>query len=217
MALFLTCKRMYADVMRFMADATAFEVYDLESLRMLQSGVIATRLTSHSTFTECVLPSLKELRITLKFPLSAYEEMEILVDITGSQSPMIDSLISSWMQLGSAVEGLGQLKRLQVWLDHEETCSWSVVNERAALSPVLEISNNRDLDIYLNLPKIPPNMIHTERHYNENDENLSLSISRRHRQRVHGVDAGGGSIKEKFKPDLLESDILSEKRVEKIA
>ncbi|KAF2176893.1 hypothetical protein K469DRAFT_812277 [Zopfia rhizophila CBS 207.26] len=205
-ALLLACKRMCIDVVEMMADIAVFQINDLDMLRILvlHSSVLKPGRSSTfaSTFLSCVLPSLKELHISLRLSLSIYGALENAGNSTGSESSSMDHSISAWTGLRPAIERLGNLRRLRIWLDHGEPCSWSMVNERAVLSPLAPLSNNPNLDISIDLPKLHPKWENPDRHFTEDSPPLTLTIHRRYRQRYHGVESSDGSIDAKHDPDF---------------
>ncbi|KAF2789376.1 hypothetical protein K505DRAFT_284515 [Melanomma pulvis-pyrius CBS 109.77] len=203
-ALFLVCKRMFVDFAEMIADIAAFHINDLETLSILdpQSRVLTSAPSFSSMLAACVVPSLKELHINLRLPLSSYEALEKAVDSTGSEPSSMDHSISAWTGLCPAIEGLSELRRLRIWLDHAEPCTWSMVNERAVLSPLAPLSNNPNLDISIDLPKLHPKWEDLDRHYTEDSSPLPLTIHRRYRQRCHGIESSDGSFGTKHSPDF---------------
>jgi hypothetical protein len=147
----------FTDVAEAIADTVAIEINDCDTLGSLvwTSGpeVLISGQSCTSILFGCVLPNLKELGISLKPPLAAYEEFEYADDSVSSKSPFT----SAWKALPPAIEHMSRLRKLRIWLDHEEPCSWSMVNERAALSPLASISNNPNLSVSINLPNCIPN------------------------------------------------------------
>jgi hypothetical protein len=146
----------FTDVAEAIADTVAIEINDCDTLGSLVSNSGPEALISGQSCTSilfgCVLPNLKELGISLKPPLAAYEEFEYADDSVSSKSPFT----SAWKALPPAIEHMSRLRKLRIWLDHEEPCSWSMVNERAALSPLASISNNPNLSVSINLPNCIP-------------------------------------------------------------
>jgi len=204
-----------------MADIAAFQINDLDALRILvpQSGVLKSGRSSTSTLLNCVLPSLKELDISLRLPLSAYDALENAGNSTGSKSSSMDHSISAWTGLRPAIERLSKLRRLRIWLDHGERCPWSMVNERAVLSPLAPLSNNPNLDISIDLPKLHPKWENPDQHFTEDSPPLTLTIHRRYRQRYHGIESSDGSIRVEYDPDfpiLHELALMEDMTVEEV-
>jgi hypothetical protein len=160
--------------------------------------VLASGRSCTSNLLGCVLPNLKELSISLRLSLATYEALENAGDSGSSKS----LLISAWTELPFALDYLSRLRRLQIWLDHEEPCSWSVVNERAVLSPLVSLSSNPELDVSINLPKLHPKWEAPERHFTEDSPQLPIAIHRRYRQRYHGVEDSNANLCVKFESDF---------------
>jgi hypothetical protein len=149
----------------------------------------------------CVLPNLKELGINLKLPLAAYKELESAGESTSSTP----SFTSAWTALPLAVEHISRLRKLRIWLDHRQPCSWSMVNERAVLSPLAPLaspSNNPHLDVSINLPKLHPKWETPDRHFTKDSPPLPIAIHRRYRQRYHGVEQKDGSLRVQYESDF---------------
>ena len=204
-----------------MADVAAFQINDLDALRILvpQSGVLKSGRSSTSTLLNCVLPSLKKLDISLRLPLSAYDALENASDPTSSESSSMDHSISAWTGLRPAIERLSKLRRLRIWLDHGERCPWSMVNERAVLSPLAPLSNNPNLDISIDLPKLHPKWENLDRHFTEDSPPPTLTIHRRYRQRYHGIESSDGSIRVEYGPDfptLHELALMEDMTIEQV-
>ena len=80
---------------------------------------------------------------------------------------------------------LPQLRKLQVWLDHNGKDYWSVVNERVVLAPMEALKTiNPELELVCALPKVHPKVEDRQRHYlpgDEEDESFSSSRLEFHR------------------------------------
>ncbi|KAF2265278.1 hypothetical protein CC78DRAFT_205757 [Lojkania enalia] len=200
MALFLVCKRMFSDIMEMMADIAVVYINDLDTLRslVLISSELESRRSSTSILLVSILPNLKELSINLRLPLDTYKALDNTSNSAGSES----LLSSVWMGLPLAIEHLSKLRRLRIWLDHEEPCSWSIVNERAVLSPLASLSNIPNLEVSIDLAKLHPKWESPHRHFTEDTPLLPLAIHRRYRQRYYGIETGDGSIRVEHSPDF---------------
>lgn len=77
-----------------------------------------------------------------------------------------------------------------------------MVNERAVLSPLAPLSNNLNLDISIDLPKLHPKWEKPDRHFTEDSPPLALTIHRRYRQRYHGIESSDASIRVEYDPDF---------------
>jgi hypothetical protein len=87
-----------------------------------------------------------------------------------------------------------------MWLDHDEPCSWSMVNERAVLSALASLSTN--LDISIDLPKFHPKWERPDWHFTKDILQLPVFIHRRYRQRHHIVEDTDGSLSILHEPDF---------------
>ena len=175
---------------------------DLNTLGVLvlnsDPDVLASGQSCTSTLLAYILPNLRELRISLRLSLATYEELENAGKPTFSKS----SVIFVWTELPLALEHLSRLKRLRIWLDHDEPCSWSVVNERAILSPLASLSNNPTLDVSFDLPKLHPKWETPGRHFTEDCSPLPINFHRRYRQRFHALKDRDGNLYEKYASDF---------------
>jgi hypothetical protein len=188
----LTTSFRLTDVAAAISDHTTCSVHDLATL-----GVIVSNLNSPvpgaysprtSMFLQCLLSHLKYLSISLRLPLAAYEAMES-APVSSQPSP-----VSAWSDLPRAIARMGKLRRLNIWLDHDEACVWTAVNERAFLSPLAPLSNCPDLDVSINLPNLHPKWETPERHFTEDSDPFPLVIHRRCRQRQHSVKGREGGL-----------------------
>ncbi|KAF2865233.1 hypothetical protein BDV95DRAFT_612827 [Massariosphaeria phaeospora] len=204
MSLLLVCKRMYTDIIETMVDLTAIQINDLETLSLLAPegrGMLGSEPSSPtSVLSTYLLPNLKYLHITLRLPFSIYEALEHVPDFS-STSNSEPSLLSAWTDIRLTInEHLPKLRELRIWLDHDGLESWSLLNERAVLSPLASLSNNPRLQVSINLPKLHPRWESAERHFINDSSALPLIIHRRYRQRHHGIvnpRDGSLSIEEK--------------------
>ncbi|KAF2650552.1 hypothetical protein K491DRAFT_128108 [Lophiostoma macrostomum CBS 122681] len=200
--LFHVCKRIFFEVAETIADVTTFHVNDLDTLRNLVSlpSELESGRSSTSILFGFILPNLKELNISLRLDLDTYKAFDNTGDSGGSES----SLSSAWTGLLLANKHSSQLRRLWIWLDHTDPCSWSVVNERAVLSPFAALANDLNLEVSIDLPKLHPKWESPHRHFTEESPRLPLAIHRRHRQRYHGIERSDGSICVEYKADFPE-------------
>jgi hypothetical protein len=183
-----------------MADSTVAHVNDLDTLRDLvplpsehESGRSSTSITSGF-----ILPNLEELRISLRLDLDTYTALDDVGDSVGSQS----SLSSAWTGLLLAIQHMSKLRRLRIWVDHKDACSWSVVNEHAVLSPLASLGNSPNLEYSIDLPKLHPKWESPHRHFTEDSPPSPLAIHRRYRQRYHGIEKSDGIICVEYSADF---------------
>jgi hypothetical protein len=192
----------FTDFAETIADTVAIQINDFDSVKILVSNSGSSMLDSArsptSSILDCLLPNLKHLSISLRFPLATLEALEN-ANISASPSP---SLISAWIKLPIAIKHMSKLRKLQIWLDHGEPCSWSLVNERAILSPLAFLSNIPSLEFCISLPKLHPKWEQPDRHFTEDDQPLPFALHRRYRQRNHAIEASDGSLRVKYEPDF---------------
>jgi hypothetical protein len=185
-----------------LAETSVIQINDIDTLKLLSSNLKPRNPVTGSSFTsnflECAIPNITELSVDLRLPLAAFHTFE-----NGTRSAPYDpSLISGFTELPLIVARTTKLKRLYIWLDHDEPCSWSIVNERAILSSLESLSANVELEVSVNLPKLHPKWESPDRHFNEEGPACLLGIHRRFRQRVHTITRDDGSLHEKHEPDF---------------
>jgi len=148
---------MYIDVVDFTADMAVFNVTDLDTLnRLLQrAGTSSSGISSSFSFLTSVLPYIRKLNITLRSPPA------------GALTASWASQLTIWLRLCPAIAQLKELRRLRIWLDHNDQSSWSIVNERAILSPLTPLTSISNLNISVNLPKLHPHLERPDRHFGE--------------------------------------------------
>jgi hypothetical protein len=112
------------------------------------------------------------------------------------------SPVSAWLELPHAIPLMNKLRKLHIWLDHDEPCTWTTVNERAVLSPLASLSTLPHLEVSINLPKLHPKWETLDKHFMEDSGQLPLPIHRRYRQRSHGVEDRNGNLKAVDKADF---------------
>ncbi|KAF2108846.1 hypothetical protein BDV96DRAFT_636546 [Lophiotrema nucula] len=111
--------------------------------------------------------------------------------------------LSTWTQLGSTLGNLEELRVLRVWLDHDKSCTWTVVNERAILAPLTQFSSTTNINISLSLPKLHPRFERDDYHFISTDQ-TPFNLHRRVRQRFHVLEDLRGDLQVLFKPDFPE-------------
>lgn len=182
-----------------MVDLATIQIDDLNTLRVFISSLNTIRLEYGRPNIPILLRrafvNVKDLSINLRLPLAAYNALED----TG-RSTLEPSLISTWTEIVPALKSLSRLRRLHIWLDHDEPRSWLLVNERAVVSPLASLST--DLDISIDLPKLHPKLENPDWHFMEDTPQVPLSIHRRYRQRRHIVNYRNGTLVLLHKPDF---------------
>lgn len=178
-----------------MARASIIHITDLETINYLNKGLTKTP-TIPNIFPSLLLEAT-QLSITLRLPLEFYQLLEVLEEDIASDSQQD---IKTWLQLGSTISKLKDLTKLWIWLDHDELCSWSVVNERAVISPLKQLSSTSNLNICVYLPKLHPRLECEDRHLIHKPQLFDLQ--RPLRQRYHAKKTEDGSLKVIHQPDF---------------
>ncbi|KAF2647223.1 hypothetical protein K491DRAFT_741649 [Lophiostoma macrostomum CBS 122681] len=170
------CKQVYNEVHALMASNTMFQITDLETLCYASTSkdTGARQLSFLHDVGRRVIANLVRLDITLRLPLSVWESIESGTSMLASPQAV------AWMGIGTAIGQLQRLTKLSIWLDHDQQCSWSAVNERCILAPLLPLAKI----LRLVLPKLHPDLETSERHFTE-DSASPFQIRRVLRQRYH--------------------------------
>ncbi|KAH7347073.1 hypothetical protein BKA66DRAFT_477783 [Pyrenochaeta sp. MPI-SDFR-AT-0127] len=201
-ALFLTCKRMLIEFAETTADLVVIHVNDIFSLDLVVSNALSHAPGSDrfvtSTLLSYILPNLKALSISMRLPRAAFTAHEAASISTSS----LPSLIYTFNKIPLAIGYMSKLRRLRICLDHDEPCTWSVVDERATLSPLAPLGNLPRLDVTINLPKLHPKWESPDKHFTDDSALPPLVIHRRYRQRYHGIESRDGAILVKYAPDF---------------
>jgi len=147
---------------------------------------------------EVPVSNVIRLSITLKLPLAFFWSVERLScnDPASSETDSAAQQASIWQRLGSTLGRFKALKKLDLWLDHNETQYWAVVNERSTLDPLLAQLNRRcDLEVTITLPMLHPRFENDERHYIEEKITPNVRVHRVLRQKRHAVTNATGDIR----------------------
>lgn len=184
------------DVIDLIADTTTIHINDINTLEKLTSD-FHSRETRSSLITKFLIPRIKELHINLKIPIAAFSAIESACEA----SVLYPIQSSAWTNFPRLTTHMSRLCKLNIWLDHNEFCSWSVVNERAALS-YLEAIQRPNINISINLPKLHPKWESAQRHFLRDDVRTPMRIHRRNRQRVHGIVHSDGRMETLWAPDF---------------
>jgi hypothetical protein len=166
--------------------------------------------------TQEVIPSISpdlllkitRLSVVLKLQLQFYQSLDNLED---AREDTRDD-IGAWSRFDSNIRRLPRLKKLQIWFEHNDPCTWTVVNERVLLAPLIRLCEAKSLDITLSLPKLHPKFIQDSRHYTS-EVTIPFRLYRRLRQRYHANTDPHSMSKTDYKPDfpyLLEVIDFSE-------
>ena len=188
-----------------------FNVTDLDTLGCLlqRVGTSFSEISSASDYLTSVLPCIRRLDITLRLPLPICKALENPEADSSSGSPPAGastagwaSQLAAWLRLCPAIAQLKELQRLQIWLDHDDPSSWSVVNERAILSPLTPLTNIPHLNFSINLPKLHPGLERLDRHFGEDSPAPTFKIQRRLRQSYHGKETSEGHFRVSYEADF---------------
>ncbi|KAH7086984.1 hypothetical protein FB567DRAFT_56509 [Paraphoma chrysanthemicola] len=200
-ALFLTCKRWLFEAAERVADTVIIHVNDIDTLGFViaaaLSGEIGPDRSVTSTVRTLIVQNLTSLDIGMRLSLSTYS-----AHATSETLSRTASLHSTFNSMPFAIERMTRLRRLRIWLDHDEPCSWSMVNERALLSPLAPLANLPSLQSSVSLPKLHPKWEAAGRHYTNASAPQPFAVHRRVRQRYHGIKSNDGTLGVEYKPDF---------------
>ncbi|ORY08472.1 hypothetical protein BCR34DRAFT_569889 [Clohesyomyces aquaticus] len=191
---------MFIDYAEWMAEISALHINNINTLKFVISQFVALCPGPDPTFSLCrrVLQTLRELDISLRLPILSYtstfdQNPELKKFLSSASQSSADILDATSTKIPPAVQHLGKLRRLRIWLDHIEAyCGWTVINERAALAPLEPLGDIPNLCVSVNLPKLHPRRDSAEMHFTENSPPSKLAIIRRYRQRYHCVTLRDG-------------------------
>lgn len=166
-----------------------------------------------SEFLRHFVPNVKELHIVLNLPRSDYEGLERFPaprEIASSTSPSTSDLLkATWLRIPTAINSMHHLQKLNIWLDLNAPFSWSILNERAILSPLLPFHNS-PTNILINLPILHPKHENPSRHFTSDTDPFPIPIHRRYRAQIRTATASNGSVYEMVRLDYPQcSDFAS--------
>ena len=201
----------FVDVVDFMANMAVFNVTDLNTLGCLlqRAGTSFSETSSVSNYLTSVLPCIRRLDITLRLPLPICKALEYPEANSSPGSPPASALTASWasqltawLHLCPAIAQLKELQRLQIWLDHDDPLSWSIINERAILSPLAPLTNIPHFNFSINLPKLHPGLERLDRHFGEDSPAPTFKIQRRLRQSYHSKETSECHFRVSYEADF---------------
>jgi hypothetical protein len=208
----------YTDIVNFTVNLAAVHITDLNTLDHVL--LEATKAPSLPRNLANNLLLVQNLSIVMRLPLAACEALETPEDQHSSASSTTTT--TAWLKLFPAITKPERLRRLHIWLDHDSPLSWSVVSERAILSPLSALTNIPGLKISVNLPKLHPLHETPNRHFTRECPTPPFDIERRLRQRYHAVESSRGQFGARWHADfpylLYDSDYedMSENEIEEI-
>ncbi|KAH7401210.1 hypothetical protein BKA66DRAFT_405926 [Pyrenochaeta sp. MPI-SDFR-AT-0127] len=169
------------EVVDLLARTAIIHITDLRMIRWLHEMMAIPLM--HPRIVSSLALALTHLQMTLRLPLIFYQLLECQEDANDSKLELAGA-IDTWLQLPATLIRMKQLSKFCIWLDHDEPCSWSVVNERALLAPITRLSGSRNLTISIVLPKLHPKLESDDRHFISGSP-ISFQLYRRLRQRWH--------------------------------
>ncbi|KAH5750103.1 hypothetical protein HBI88_243360 [Parastagonospora nodorum] len=176
---------MYDEVSKFRWRNVALAITDLSVLEKLGSmekdglpGVL-----THGT---------SELNLTLRMPFVFFQAIERPEEDTEQ--------VRIWTGIPSTLANVLQWEGLSIWFDHADAQIWSVVDERALLTPLLAYLSNTVIKSTLFLPMLHPVYELPERHL-LNPTIGNARVTRKLRQRWRGVVNCRGETDVVYRPD----------------
>ncbi|KAH8895397.1 hypothetical protein GQ53DRAFT_744054 [Thozetella sp. PMI_491] len=239
------CIRMQLDFLISIANAADFIITDLETLeRLVHENPTPEAVPPAHDILRIIAPSLRTLDIALWLPLAFFKALEDEVDPDGSgrldnaqaldealtkteaSDKDVTHLLTRWMHVWPSLgPQLEQLHNVNIWLDHNQPLSWSLVNERAVIShlatsilsgapPILK-------GITIEVPKLHPRYERPERHFMANSlpPPALVTIKRRLRQRCFAKETSPGQFSMEHKNDfpyLIEVPEFQDQPLEEI-
>lgn len=200
---------MYRDIWLARAYITSRnEVYDLlahistvhvSDLNLIDNWARASEMAilSPSQFAKMPVENVSRLSITLKLPLGFFQSVGRLSgnDSTSSDTDLATQQARLWQRLSSTLSHFEALKKLDLWLDHNEPQCWVVVNERSTLDLLLtQLSARPNLDVTITLPMLHPKYEENERHYIDETISQNINVHRALRSKKHAVTDAEGRI-----------------------
>jgi hypothetical protein len=203
----------YTDVSTLIARTVTLIINDLETIGRL-GDVSATPSTPH-TILPPMLQHVTQVRLVVKLPLQFYRSLE-----EEEQDMHTSNDVSSWRQLASHLSALPRLRKVQVWMEHLGPTSWTALNERLVLAPLVRLSERSALQISVSLPNLHPKFERETRHFTMETPGPPFTLYRRVRQRYHAKRSGSGELSVIYKadfpfsPEVLELNDRSMAQVE---
>ncbi|KAF2024295.1 hypothetical protein EK21DRAFT_94223 [Setomelanomma holmii] len=182
LALMRMCKQMFNDIVDLLRHETTFYVTDFRILDSLT--------------TPGILWKIRRLSLIIRLPLllcKAMEDMEEARIANASTPAFSEERIElgmrtiAWMKVSSPLTRLQKLRILDIWIDHNDKQSWSIIHERAVLRPLEPLLEVPELQMVINLPKLHPRWEMKSKgwFYGEDGKPSRFRICRRRRQEFH--------------------------------
>ncbi|KAH7071244.1 hypothetical protein BKA63DRAFT_69539 [Paraphoma chrysanthemicola] len=192
------CRMFNVEVCEVLMKETAWNVAHVATSLWLFENTARRNILGHA------IQEIKRLDITLRLSLAIFTRVEnyTVSSSDGSfgaahVSEAEDSIASQadkWLQMCARLPRLKNLSRVRIWLDHDQTHYWAIINERAFLEPVVKSLERSDVKISIHLPLLNPAMENAHRHFLEPKSAPNLTIVRRVRQRYHGIVNSRGRL-----------------------
>jgi hypothetical protein len=147
-----------------------------------------------------LLLKITSLSIVLKLPLHFYESLEKLERLEDALEDMSDDT-RAWLRIDSTMRLFPNLKKLRIWFEHNDSCTWTVVNERVLVSPLTRLNLDKDIEMTLSLPKLHPKFAQDSRHYTS-ESGTPFRLHRRLRQNWHATMSADGILRREYKTDF---------------
>jgi hypothetical protein len=177
--LILTDLTRYSEVVDVLS-RNFINVTDLETLNYLSAQLAAGSPSLVNNVPPVLRNGITRLSITLRLPFAFFETTN-----APEKALQVATPAWFWQQIGHMLSRLDSLTKLRLWLDHSNTSSWSLVNERNFLSPLLAHLSTRSLDVAMILPKLHPLHESADLHFMNQDEVKPIRLHRTLRQGWH--------------------------------
>jgi hypothetical protein len=149
--------------------------------------------------------SITQLSITLRLPLEFFQSLEALGDnhtVSPDKTEQALTTAKTWIQISAALGRLSTLARLRLWFDHSDPRTWSLVNERMLLSPLLTQLSSTRINVSIILPTLHPQYEHEDRHLITKLPGRSIQLCRNLRQEFYLQETSQGGIEVVEKSDF---------------
>ena len=208
----------HKDICQWLASDVLIQVTDLHILdrfgRVDQASCASLASPCSYGFLEAVVPSIRRLSLALRLPLPFFQALESDTPASGAlqqtrSQANEEALASRWVRVWpSLAVRLEKLQSLHVWLDHTDSRSWCLVNERKVLSVLAESMSPRNIptlrEVSVSLPNLHPRHENPEYHFTQNSPGPAacITISRRLRQRYYYEEKSSGHGTVTYVPDF---------------
>jgi hypothetical protein len=158
-------------------------VTDLETLDHLSAQLAAGSPSLINNVPPVLRNGITRLSITLRLPFAFFETTN-----APEKALQVATLAWFWQQIGHMLSRLDSLTKLRLWFDHSNTSSWSLVNERNLLSPLLAHLSTTPLDVAMILPKLHPLHENEGSHFMNEHDAKPIRLHRTMRQGWHTLE-----------------------------